>query len=204
MTQHSAVNEENAKADQEAFDLAEVLRKGREKQDQAGIKHKAVGVSWEDLEVVGAGGLKINIRNFSSAIIDQPRTILHKNSGLLKPGEMCLVLGRPNAGCSTFLKSIANQPDGFLEVNGNVEYAGVGWKEMAKLYAGEVVYNQEDDHHLPTLTVAQTIRFALSTKRPRKRISGLSDSQFKEEVLGRARRTWSAPIMSVRRWSDLA
>lgn len=71
MTQHSAVNEENAKADQEEFDVAEVLPKGREKQDQAGIKHKAVGVSWEDLEVVGAGGLKINIRNFSSAIIDQ-------------------------------------------------------------------------------------------------------------------------------------
>lgn len=66
----------------------------------------------------------------------KPRTILQKSSGVLKPGEMCLVLGRPNAGCSTFLKAIANQRDSYLHVNGNVEYAGVGWKEMGKRYGG--------------------------------------------------------------------
>ena len=47
----------------------------------------------------------------------------------------------------------------------------------------EVVYNGEDDDHLPTLTVAQTLRFALSTKTPRKRIEGVTTSQFREEVL---------------------
>jgi ATP-binding cassette subfamily G (WHITE) protein 2 (SNQ2) len=46
-----------------------------------------------------------------------------------------------------------------------------------------VVYNQEDDDHLPTLTVAQTLRFALETKTPKKRIPGVSNSQFREEVL---------------------
>jgi ATP-binding cassette subfamily G (WHITE) protein 2 (SNQ2) len=66
----------------------------------------------------------------------KPKTILHKNSGLLKPGEMCLVLGRPGSGCSTFLKSITNQRETYMAVNGDVSYAGVGWKEMKKLYAG--------------------------------------------------------------------
>ena len=154
---HTPPDPEKGKTeDEEAFDLSEVLRSGRKKRDEAGIQHKAVGVVWEDLEVIGAGGMKINIRNFSSAIMEQfltpiisllglvgykpfdskPRTILHKNSGVLKPGEMCLVLGRPGSGCSTFLRSVANQRDGFLSVNGNVEYAGVGWGEMAKTFSG--------------------------------------------------------------------
>ena len=47
----------------------------------------------------------------------------------------------------------------------------------------EVVYNQEDDDHLPTLTVGQTLRFALNTKTPKKKIPGISDKEFKEEVL---------------------
>lgn len=46
-----------------------------------------------------------------------------------------------------------------------------------------MVYNQEDDDHLPTLTVAQTIRFALETKTPKKRIPGMSNKAFREEVL---------------------
>ena len=47
----------------------------------------------------------------------------------------------------------------------------------------EVVYNQEDDDHLPTLSVGQTLRFALETKMPKKRIPGVTDKQFKDEVL---------------------
>jgi len=148
--------EKGQKKEEGEFDLAEVLRSGREKSDEAGIKKKRVGVVWEDLEVIGSGGLKINIRNFMSAIIEQflmpalailglfgykpfatkNKNILHKNSGLLKPGEMCLVLGRPGSGCSTFLKAITNQRETYVAVNGDVSYAGVGWKEMKKLYAG--------------------------------------------------------------------
>jgi hypothetical protein len=46
---------EKGKAAEEEFDLAEVLKSGQEKQDEAGLKRKQVGVVWEDLEVVGAG-----------------------------------------------------------------------------------------------------------------------------------------------------
>jgi len=52
-----------------------------------------------------------------------------------------------------------------------------------KLTGSEVAYNQEDDDHLPTLTVAQTLRFALETKTPKKRIPGVTNAQFREEVL---------------------
>ena len=154
---------EKGKKEEDEFDLPLVLRSGRERADEAGIKHKSVGVVWEDLEVIGAGGMKINIRHFSDAVMEQfimpvigllglvgykpfapkPRTIIYKNSGLLKPGEMCLVLGRPGSGCSTFLKSIANKRDGYLSVTGDVRYAGMGWKEMSKIYSGRVEGNRQ-------------------------------------------------------------
>ena len=56
---------------------------------------------------------------------------------------MCLVLGCPGAGCSTFLKTIANQWGEFADVGGDVRYAGIDAMEMAKYYMGEVAYNQE-------------------------------------------------------------
>ena len=55
---------------------------------------------------------------------------------------MCLVLGCPGAGCTTFLKTIANERDGLM-VSGDVLYAGIDAQEMAKYYKGEVVYNME-------------------------------------------------------------
>lgn len=66
-----------------------------------------------------------------------------RSSGVLKPGEMCLVLGCPGSGCTTFLKTIANQRETFANVSGEVLYAGMDAQEMAKYYKGETVYNQE-------------------------------------------------------------
>lgn len=56
---------------------------------------------------------------------------------------MCLVLGCPGAGCTTFLKTIANERKDYAGVNGDVRYAGIDAAEMQKYYKGEVVYNQE-------------------------------------------------------------
>lgn len=40
------------------------------------------------------------------------RFLLSGFSGVLKAGEMALVLGRPGAGCTTFLKTVANLREG--------------------------------------------------------------------------------------------
>ena len=55
------------------------------------------------------------------------------------------MLGRPGSGCSTFLKSITNHRKDYLQVDGNVLYAGITAEEMERLYGGEVVYNQEGE-----------------------------------------------------------
>ncbi|KAK1082589.1 ATP-binding cassette transporter snq2 [Friedmanniomyces endolithicus] len=68
-------------------------------------------------------------------------------------------------------------------VNGEVLYGPFTSKEFAKRYRGEAVYCQEDDIHHPTLTVGQTLGFALETKVPGKRPGGVSVAQFRDKVV---------------------
>jgi hypothetical protein len=89
----------------------------------------------------------------------------------------------PLYSCTSFLKTIANNRFGFLSVNGDVSYGGIPAREMGKRYRGEVVYNQEDDVHAATLTVAQTLLFALKVKTPGKLLPGKSRKEFNNEVM---------------------
>lgn len=52
-----------------------------------------------------------------------------------------------------------------------------------KRYRGEAVYCEEEENHHPTLTVGQTLDFALETKVPGKRPAGLSRKDFKSKVV---------------------
>ncbi|KAI0323043.1 ABC-2 type transporter-domain-containing protein [Amylostereum chailletii] len=203
--------EKGASSDDEGegtFNLRDYLQSSNDVNQAAGIKHKRVGVTWRDLQVeaFGGAGFKVYITTFDVAVLRSGLTIilwiwsfiaqflpkknvvttpiLHKQSGVVKPGEMVLVLGCPGSGCSTFLKSIANQRGEYSKVEGDVRYAGIDASEMAKYYKGEVVYNEEDDIHIATLTVSQTLTFALSTKTPgpKGRIPGLSRKDFDDQV----------------------
>ncbi|KAG9049168.1 hypothetical protein FS837_010987 [Tulasnella sp. UAMH 9824] len=191
----------------ERFDLREYFQNSHDASDAQGVRHKHVGVVWDDLSVeVPDIGSKFFVRSLPHAIFDTlsypifyplgllqskfgkgwpTRPILRNFNGVLKPGEICLVLGVPGSGCSTFLKVIANQRGAYAKVTGDVKYAGIDSDEMAKKYSGEVVYNQEDDIHIPTLTVEQTLEFALATKTPSKRtrLPGITGEAFNEEVL---------------------
>ncbi|KAJ3769074.1 hypothetical protein FB446DRAFT_649331, partial [Lentinula raphanica] len=112
---------EKGAEEEESFDLREYLTSSNDANQQAGIQHKRVGVTWEDLQVDVIGG-----DNSKSYYINL------ESSGVLKPGEMCLVLGCPGAGCTTFLKTIANQREEYANVSGQVLYAGMDAAEMAK------------------------------------------------------------------------
>lgn len=90
----------------------------------------------------------------------------HKNiisgfTGSVRPGEMLLVLGRPGAGCSTLLKTLANYTDSYDSVTGYRDYDGMSPAEMAKHFSGELAYLPEDDIHFPLLTVS--VRFNLTS-----------------------------------------
>ncbi|EAA35951.1 hypothetical protein GE21DRAFT_25 [Neurospora crassa] len=177
------------------FHLEQFMRDGHlEKRNEAGESTKKVGVVFKNLTVKGVSTGATFVRTLPEAILGtfgpdlyriignyipalrfgrQPelRTLLHNFTGVVRHGEIMLVLGRPGSGCSTFLKVAANNRGDYAAVEGEVHYGGISAEEVAKKYRGEVVYNGEDDIHLPTLTVEQTLKFSLYNK-TKKRLRG--------------------------------
>ncbi len=184
----------------EQFDLEAVLRGDLDAEREAGIRPKHIGVYWTGLTVKGMGGQTNYVKTFPDAFVDffdfitpmrkmlgfgkkgVEATLLDDFKGVCKPGEMILVLGKPGSGCTTFLRTIANQRYGYTGVAGEVLYGPFTAKEFIP-YRGEAVYNEEDDVHHPTLTVEQTLGFALDVKSPGKLPAGITKQQFKEKVI---------------------
>jgi ATP-binding cassette, subfamily G (WHITE), member 2, PDR len=77
---------------------------------------KNVGNMW--LEVIGIAQKLLGV---GQRRID----ILRDFDGLVKSGEMLVVLGPPGSGCSTFLKTIAGETHGFVvEASSHLNYQG--------------------------------------------------------------------------------
>lgn len=175
--------------------------------DEAQIKTRELGVMFRDLRVVGVGSAASYIPTFGAAfnpfaILEKIqssrhphlRTILSGFEGVVRPGEMLcklpgtfygasltylflVVLGRPEAGSSTFLKTIANRRSEYHAVEGDVFYDSISPSELHNHYRGDVQYCPEDDIHFPTLTVDQTLKFASTTRTPRETLTK-TRSQF--------------------------
>ncbi|PWY92971.1 hypothetical protein BO94DRAFT_487438 [Aspergillus sclerotioniger CBS 115572] len=94
-----------------------------------------------------------------------------------------LVLGRPGAGCTTVLKVIANNRESFEAIQGEVHYGKLRAQEMTGKLKSEVVYSSEDDVHFPTLTVADTLDFALKLRKPANEPG--SNAQFSAKYIER-------------------
>ncbi|KAK3846546.1 MAG: ABC-2 type transporter-domain-containing protein [Linnemannia gamsii] len=158
-----------------------------------GLKSKTMGVCWKQLSVIGEGVgeqfipttgdpfialfnlinpffwvRKCTNRESKSKTVT--KTILYPMDGCCQEGEMILVLGRPGSGCSTLLRVLANEHKNYKKVLGEVTYNDLSSETVAKHYKGEVLYNQEDDFHYPTLTVRQTLETAIKAKTPRARL----------------------------------
>ncbi|KIV78697.1 hypothetical protein PV11_06318 [Exophiala sideris] len=94
--------------------------------------------------------------------------ILRGFDGLIKPGEMLVVLGPPGSGCSTFLKTLAGETHGFnVDKESYINYQGISFEQMHKNFRGEAIYTAEQDVHFPQLTVAETLYFAARARAPR-------------------------------------
>ncbi|KAI9733554.1 MAG: hypothetical protein M1834_003155 [Cirrosporium novae-zelandiae] len=149
---------------------------------------KSLGVKFLDVTVTGIasdvvfGNTILSTMDIPGVIrqarMPQPKkTILDHISGHVAAGEMCLVLGRPGSGCTSLLKVLANHRHSFASVTGDVTYGGMSAKEASR-YRGQIVMNTEEELHFPTLTVGQTMDFALSLKTPHLRFPGVTSAQF--------------------------
>lgn len=180
--------------------MSKMFGQGRQGSEEERTRH--VGVVFKNLTVKGVGlgaalqptigdlflglpraigGLFTRKKKLSSPV----RTILNDFSGVIRPGEMVLVLGRPGSGCSTFLKVLGNQRAGYKSIEGEVTYGGLSAEQMQKEYRGEVLYNPEDDLHYATLSVQRTLEFALKTRTPGKesRLEGETRKEYMAEFL---------------------
>lgn len=174
------------------FELERFLRHVMDQAQGAQLETRQMGVVWQNLTVTGlgtgyaladtVGTLPLKpfqaVKNIKSILHPPVKTIIDNFEGCVKPGEMLLVLGRPGAGCTSFLKTIASYRDGFKDISGTVLYQGMDHTIIDKRLRGDVVYCPEDDVHFPTLNVWQTLSFAVATRAPQaRRRLDLLDSQ---------------------------
>lgn len=164
--------------------------------DEEGVKRRRAGVTFKNLNVAGSGAALQLQKNVGSLFLAPVRlneyiSFGHKNEkqilrnfdGVLKSGEMLVVLGRPGSGCSTLLKTIAGELHGLdFDKDSSIHYNGITQKQMLKEFRGEVVYNGETDKHFPHLTVGETLEFAASARTPHHRVKGASRAEFSKHM----------------------
>ncbi|KAJ1036135.1 hypothetical protein NDA18_000001 [Ustilago nuda] len=196
------------------FDLGKwMLTRNAQAKEEGIDSGKPVGMLWRDISITasGSGGGGIFVKTLPVAIANTacrdpigvlttlvpplkklftPRnipttTLLHNSSGILKPGEMLLVLGRPGSGCSTALRAITSKNHTNVSPSGKILYGGFSAHDINRKYRGEVVFVDEEDTHFPTLTVGQTLEFALRNKVPHRsrRLQAESRQQFIETCI---------------------
>ncbi|TDL19014.1 hypothetical protein BD410DRAFT_752633 [Rickenella mellea] len=185
---HATELEKVADPDPNAFDFEKTLRRAIEQREAEHIPARKLGVLFKDLRVTvrssedssyqSTMGSVLNplvwIKNIRASRTTRTRDILTGFSGVVKPGEMLLVLGRPGSGCSTLLKSLANQTDEYDKVSGERHYDSFSPDEIKNYYRGDVTYCAEDDIHFPSLTVSQTLSFAAKLRAPHTRLGNQS------------------------------
>ncbi|KAL7621630.1 Multidrug resistance protein [Parahypoxylon ruwenzoriense] len=141
--------------------------------------HSRFGVAFQDLGCYGFISSAEHQATFASYVLALPRLfvnklsgrkpqkvqILHNFDGLVLPGEMLLVLGRPGSGCSTFLKTLAGDTHGFhVQDDSKINYQSIPYREMHREFRGECIYLAELDVHFPELTLGETLSFAATTR----------------------------------------
>ncbi|AGO10579.1 AaceriABR126Wp [[Ashbya] aceris (nom. inval.)] len=105
--------------------------------------------------------------------------ILKPLDAVFEAGRLCVVLGRPGAGCSTLLKTVGARTYGFTVAPGSeVSYSGFSQKEISHNLRGEVIYSAESDTHFATLPVGYTLEFAARCRCPEVRPGGVSRETY--------------------------
>lgn len=184
-----SVYDGNLEVDPENFELLKLYKTFLHHAEQEGLILRELGVSFENLSVYGKDqtytylptmtdilqGPYGAIRSARESKKISDRAILNSFDGLVKSGEMLLVLGRPGSGCSTFLRTISGtETQMYTGLEGDIVYDGIPREDMWKHFSSDLIYNPELDVHFPHLTVKQTLDFALACKTPNQRVNGKS------------------------------
>ncbi|KAM5441671.1 Multidrug resistance protein [Microsporum ferrugineum] len=163
---------------------------------EAGQSFRQVGLCFQNVNVFGYGtsaDYQKDVANIWLAIPEMARRflfspsgqtqidILRQFDGIIHPGEMCIVLGPPGSGCSTFLKTISGETNGLYIKDGSYfNYRGLSAKEMHTAHRGDAIYTAETDVHFPMLTVGETLTFASRARCPQQLPQGIPRDEYCE------------------------
>ncbi|CAI4037900.1 hypothetical protein SMKI_04G2360 [Saccharomyces mikatae IFO 1815] len=179
--------------DDDGFDAHAIFESFVRDADEQGIHIRKAGVTIENVSAKGVDASALEGATFGNILClpltifkgikakrhQKMRQIISNINALAEAGEMILVLGRPGAGCSSFLKVTAGEIDQFAGgVSGDITYDGIPQKEMMKRYKADVIYNGELDVHFPYLTVKQTLDFAIACKTPALRVNNVTKKEY--------------------------
>ncbi|ODQ61844.1 hypothetical protein WICANDRAFT_59920 [Wickerhamomyces anomalus NRRL Y-366-8] len=168
------------------YDLQTILGAFVNDTTERGLKLRTAGITFNNVSTIG----KDNSVAFAPTLADlasaplnlvkkSPTRKLIKNiNGFVNSGEMLLVLGRPGAGCSTFLKTISGETHNYVGTEGEILYNGIPQDEMVKNFKSDLIYNPEHDEHFPHLTVEQTLKFAVACRTPNARPNSSTREQY--------------------------
>lgn len=159
---------------------------------ETGFTNRKAGVCYQNLNVFGYGqatDFQKNVANVWLEVASWPRQlmgygktridIIRDFDGVVKNGEMLVVLGPPGSGCSTFLKTISGETNGiYIGEDAYFNYRGISAREMHTRHRGEAIYTAEVDVHFPHLTVGDTLTFAAHARAPRDIPAGVDRQTF--------------------------
>ncbi|CAN6692199.1 unnamed protein product [Malus baccata var. baccata] len=156
-------------------DNEKLLKRLRDRTDRVGIEVPKIEVRFEHLSVegdayVGTRALPTLINSTLNAIEgvlglvglspSKKRVvkILQDVSGIVRPSRMCLLLGPPASGKTTFLKALTGQLDDDLRVTGKITYCGHELSEFVPQRTS--AYISQHDLHYGEMTVRETLDFS--------------------------------------------
>ncbi|KAK7967909.1 uncharacterized protein PG986_002186 [Apiospora aurea] len=165
-----------------------------------GVK-RSLGVAFSDLSVSGIGSTAPQYQRSAGGVLlytvtSLPRrlggarrrakdtVILRGFEGVIEDGELLLVLGPPGSGCSSLLKTVADETTGLrVSPDAKLNFRGIPTKYVRKRFRGDVLCNAERDVHLAHLT-AQTARLSRDVVMAVLGLSHVADTRVGDDLLG--------------------
>ncbi|KAJ5163911.1 uncharacterized protein N7500_005741 [Penicillium coprophilum] len=145
---------------------------------QSSVRNKDSSIVWDHLEMEGAGqghaiaptvgSMAERYARRATSVFshgsEPSRKILHDFRGHVKAGEMLMVIGRPGSGCTTFLKGLCHMHAEYKSTSGTLLYGGIQANFEEPAAPAETTFCAEEDIHFPSLTVEETLRFAVNSR----------------------------------------
>ncbi|TID13152.1 hypothetical protein CANINC_005008 [Pichia inconspicua] len=207
MSQMTANDMETFQLDPKDFDLKKILQYITDFNNDNGSAKPRVDLMFKNLSVIGKNtsasvvpdvgdvflkpiimlknlltGHNKKKQTFDFSKLPKKKKVIKDVTGFCEPGTMTLVLGRPGAGCSTLLKVLAGEMKTYINLEGELYYNGLPYKDMFKFFKQVLVYNPELDVHLPYLTVGETLSFAVACKTPNVRVDNETRETYIENM----------------------